>query len=97
MPSYVTLLDWTDQEIRAFRDSVDRYEAAQRQFEEMGIRFSDIRWCLGAHDIVAIVEAPDDETLAAALLSLASLGNLRTTTMRAFTRDEMQAIVSKAP
>jgi uncharacterized protein with GYD domain len=97
MPSYVALLDWTDQGIRSFKDSVHRYEASQRQFEELGIRFTDVRWCLGGHDIVAIIDAPDDETLATALLSLGSLGNVRSTTMRAFSHDEMLSIVSKAP
>jgi uncharacterized protein with GYD domain len=97
MPAYIALIDWTDQGVRNFKDSVDRYEAAQSAFESLGVRFTDVRWTLGAHDIVAAIEAPDDETLAAALLAVAGQGNIRTKTLRAFTGDEMRSIIDKAP
>jgi uncharacterized protein with GYD domain len=96
MPTYIALIDWTDQGVRNFKDTVDRYEAAQSAFESLGVRFTDVRWTLGTHDIVATVEAPDDETLAAALLSVAGQGNIRTTTLRAFTGEEMRTIIAKA-
>jgi uncharacterized protein with GYD domain len=96
MPAYIALIDWTDQGVRNFKDSVDRYEAAQSAFEDLGVRFTDAKWTLGAHDIVAAIEAPDDETLAAALLAVAGQGNIRTTTLRAFTGEEMRSIISKA-
>ena len=96
MPTYVVLIDWTQQGVENFKDSVDRYEAARSQFEGMGVRFRDIYWTLGSHDIVSIVDAPDSETLAAALLRLASRGNLRTTTLRALSVDEMRGVIAKA-
>ncbi|MFL5861883.1 MAG: GYD domain-containing protein [Solirubrobacteraceae bacterium] len=96
MATYVVLIDWTQQGVEKFRDSVDRYEAAQSQFEGLGVRFRDIYWTLGSHDIVSIVDAPDGETLAAALLMLSSQGNLRTTTLRALTADEMRGVIAKA-
>jgi uncharacterized protein with GYD domain len=96
MATYVVLIDWTEQGVEKFNDTVDRYEAAQSQFEEMGVRFRDIYWTLGTHDIVTIVDAPDGETLAAALLKLASQGNLRTTTLRAFSSEEMRSVIAKA-
>jgi uncharacterized protein with GYD domain len=96
MPRYVTLINWTEQGVANFKDTVDRYEAAQEQFEQLGIRFVDIYWTLGEHDIVSVIEAPDDESVAAALLALGSQGNVRTKTMRAFSRDEMRALVEKA-
>ena len=96
MPEYVALIDWTDQGVRNFKDTVDRYEAAESAFESLGVRFTDVRWTLGAHDIVATIEAPDDEALAAALLSVAGQGNIRTTTLRAFSREEMRTIIGKA-
>ena len=95
VPTYVALIDWTEQGVRNFKDTVDRYEAAERAFESLGVRFTDVRWTLGAHDIVATVEAPDDESLAAALLAVAGQGNIRTTTLRAFTGDEMRTIIGK--
>jgi uncharacterized protein with GYD domain len=95
MPTYIALIDWTDQGVRNFKDTVDRYEAAQSAFEGLGVRFTDVRWTLGVHDIVATVEAPDDEALAAALLAVAQQGNIRTTTLWAFTGEEMRAIIGK--
>jgi uncharacterized protein with GYD domain len=95
MPAYIALIDWTDQGVRDFKDTVDRYDAAQSAFESLGVRFTDVWWTLGTHDIVATVEAPDDETLAAALLSVAAQGNIRTTTLRAFNREEMRTVIGK--
>jgi uncharacterized protein with GYD domain len=95
MPTYIALLDWTDQGVRSFKNSVDRYEAAQSRFGALGVSFRDIHWTLGAHDLVATVDAPDDETLAAALLALAGEGNIRTSTLRAFTADEMRNVIGK--
>ena len=77
-PEYVALINWTDQGVRDFKATVDRYEAAENQFESLGVRFTNIWWTLGAHDIVATIDAPDDETLAAALLAVAAQGNIRT-------------------
>lgn len=96
MATHVVLINWTQQGVSNFKDSVDRYEAAKSQFEQMGVTFKDIYWTLGAHDIVCIVDAPDDETLAATLLRLGSQGNLRTTTLRAFSADEMRSLIAKA-
>jgi uncharacterized protein with GYD domain len=96
MPRYVTLINWTEQGIAGFKDTVDRYEAAQQQFEELGVKFVDVYWTLGEHDLVTVVEAPDDESATAALLRLGSAGNLRTKTMRAFSRDEMRGVIDKA-
>jgi uncharacterized protein with GYD domain len=96
MPTYVLLIDWTQQGVENFADTVDRYEAAKGQFEAMGVNFKSIYWTLGNHDIVSIVDAPDGETLAAATLKLASQGNLRTTSLRALSAEEMRGVIAKA-
>lgn len=96
MPRYVVLFDWTEQGVRNFKDTLDRYQAASGQMEELAVRFTDIYWTLGAHDLVGVVEADDDESLAAALLATAAGGNVRTTTLRAFTADEMRGVIGKA-
>jgi uncharacterized protein with GYD domain len=97
MPRYVVLIDWTEQGVRDFKDTVDRYDAANSRLESIGVRFTDVYWTLGAHDIVSVMEAPDDESLAAGLLAIAGQGNIRTTTLRAFNRDEMRSVIGKAP
>jgi uncharacterized protein with GYD domain len=95
MATYVVLIDWTQQGVASFKDSVDRYEAARAHFEKLDVTFKDTYWTLGGHDLVAILDAPDEETLAAALLMLSSQGNLRTTTLRAFSADEMRSVIAK--
>jgi uncharacterized protein with GYD domain len=96
MAKYVALIDWTDQGVRNFKDSVDRYESARGQLRSLGVEFTDIYWTLGAHDLVGIIEAPDAQTLAAGLLAVAGQGNIRTTTLRAFDADEMRGVISRA-
>ncbi len=96
MATYVVLIDWTPQGVGNFKDSVNRYEAAKSRFKDIGVTFKDTYWTLGGHDLVAILDAPDDEALAAALLTLGSQGNLRTTTLRAFSADEMRSVITKA-
>jgi uncharacterized protein with GYD domain len=96
MPRYVTLINWTEQGAASFKETVDRYEAAQQQFEKLGVKLVDVYWTIGEHDIVTVVEAPDDESATAALLRLGSAGNVRTKTMRAFSRDEMRGVIEKA-
>jgi uncharacterized protein with GYD domain len=96
MPSYITLMNWTDQGVKTFKDSVDRADAAEVALSPAGIKFKDVYWTVGAYDVIATFEAPDEETLAAALLTLAAQGNLRTTTLRAFTADEMKGVIAKA-
>jgi uncharacterized protein with GYD domain len=95
MARYVVLSTWTQQGIADFEDTVGRYEAARNQFEGMGVSFKEIYWTLGNYDMVNIVEAPDDATLAAALLKVGSLGNLRTVTLRALSADEMSSAIAQ--
>jgi uncharacterized protein with GYD domain len=96
MQTYVALVNWTAEGIADFRNSVDRYEEAVQQFAEFDVRFLDHYWTLGEHDMVAVVEAPDDESLAAGVLRAGAGGRIRTRTMRAFSRDEMREVIDKA-
>jgi|SRR5919106_587162 uncharacterized protein with GYD domain len=95
MATFISFLSWTEQGIRNFRDTLDRATAFEKLCEQRGASLKDIYYCLGEHDIVGIVEAPDDETATALLLELGSLGNVRTRTVRAFNRDEMADIIAR--
>ena len=96
MATYIVLSDWTQQGIADFEQTVDRYDAGLSQLEALGVSVKERYWTLGAHDMVSILDAPDDEVLSAALLKLGSLGNFRTTTLRAFSADEMRDVIAKA-
>jgi uncharacterized protein with GYD domain len=96
MPHYVLLMNWTEQGAKAYKDSVDRAEAARTALRERGVSLNDVFWTIGPYDLVCISEAPDDATISAALLALGAQGNLRTTTLRGFTADEFKAVIQKA-
>jgi len=95
MPNYVALINWTDQGIRNVRDTVERYDRSTELAEKHGVRFEQIYWTVGPYDIVAIAEAPDVESITAFLLELGSAGNLRTTTLQAYNREEMSSILER--
>ena len=95
MARYVVLIDWTDQGVRNATDTVQRVAQAREAWEPHGVRIEALYWTLGNHDIVAVIEAPDDATMAARLLQLAGAGNVRTKTLRAFDEREMQAVLGQ--
>ena len=95
MARYVVLFDWTDQGVRSAKDSVQRVAHARSAFQPLGVTVETVYWTLGDHDLVAVFAAPDDATLAAALLRLAGQGNVRTKTLRAFDEGEMGAILGQ--
>lgn len=96
MPTYITLVNWTDQGIRNAKQSPQRLEAGRELARKFGAEMKDFYLTMGGYDMIAVFEAPDDQAMAKHVLSLASLGNLRTTTLKAFSeaeyRDIMQAL-----
>jgi uncharacterized protein with GYD domain len=95
MSTYVILAQFTDQGIRNIKDSPKREEAFRKLCEKLGAKVKEAYRTLGHYDVAAIVEAPDDVTINAILYSLGSLGNVRTETLRAFTRQETDAALAK--
>ena len=95
MPTYISLINWTDKGIAGFKDTVDRAEAGKQLAVSFGGSLKEIYWSIGPYDIVAISEAPDDESATAFALTLGAQGNVRTTTMRAFSAEEMRGILAK--
>ena len=97
MSAYVSLVNFTDQGIRAAKDTVNRARAVAQAAEAAGGRFIGVWWLLGAYDLVVIFEAPDDEAATRLLLATGMQGNVRTMTMRAFSEEEMERIVQGLP
>lgn len=93
MPTFIALLDFTDQGIRNLKDSPQRADAFREQAEKAGAQVVGQYWTIGSHDGVLILEAPTEEQVAAVLLRLASAGNVRTTTLRAFDWGEAQEMI----
>jgi uncharacterized protein with GYD domain len=95
MPIYITLIQWTDQGVRTSHDTVQRARAFRGDVERRGGKLLSIYWTQGHYDLVATVEAPDDQTAMATVLAVCGLGNVRTETLRAFTETEMESILQQ--
>ena len=97
MATYIVLANFTDQGIRNIKQSPGRLDAARELARKLGAEFKDFYLTVGAYDIVCMLEAPDDETAAKFALSIGSLGNVRTTTLKAFPEKEYRDIVKALP
>ena len=97
MQTYILLLKLTDQGIKDITNGPRRIEQAAARLEEMGGHLLDFYMVMGDYDYVAIGQLPSDEAAATFLLALGAQGNVRTTTLKAFTRKEFTAMVSKLP
>jgi uncharacterized protein with GYD domain len=97
MATFIALLDFTDQGVRNLKETASRADEFVAAAKGAGVTVKEMYWTVGAHDGVLVLEAPDDETAALVLLSLGKLGNVRTQTLLAFGRDEIQSILSRVP
>ena len=95
MATYIALMKWTDQGIRNYKETVSRGEQFRGLVERAKGRVVQQLWTSGDYDGLTLFEAPDDETATSLVLQACSLGNVRTTTMRAFTADEMRKLIAK--
>ena len=95
MSAYMLLCNFTDQGVRTIKDAAKRRGAAREMAKKLGIEIKTAYLAIGPYDLVIQVEAPNDETLATYLLSLASKGNVRTTTLKVFPEAEFDKIIAK--
>lgn len=95
MATYIVLTTFTDQGIRNVKETTKRADAVKDLARKFGITAKEFFWTLGSYDVVAIFEAPDDASITALGLAIGAGGNIRTQTLRAFSRDEMNGILGK--
>jgi uncharacterized protein with GYD domain len=95
MASYVMLFQYTAQGIQTIKDTTKRAAAASELAGKFGVKLTDVLWTLGEYDGVILAEAPNDEAMAALGVSTASMGNIKTQTLRAFRAKEVDAILAK--
>ncbi len=88
MATYITLLNWTEQGVKNVKGIPERVLAARQALENIGGRLHGYRLTLGAYDAVVTVEVPDDEAYAKFALNIAAQGNVRSTTLKAFSEEE---------
>lgn len=97
MPTYIMLVNWTQQGIEKIKESPGRLDAVKSLFKEMGGEVKGFYVVMGRYDGVVIAEAPNDETAAKIALALGSKGTARSETLRAFNEDEFRKIISALP
>ncbi len=97
MPTYIGLYKLTDQGIKGLKEAPGRIEAGIKAAEKMGAKVIGFYAVTGEYDYVAIGEFPSDEAATTYALALGSLGNVRTTSLRAYTKEQFAALVKKLP
>ena len=97
MATFISLLRWTQKGIENVKEGPGRLDAARTAFRAVGAEIKSFHLVMGRYDAVVISEAPSDEAVAKALLSICSRGTVQTETFRAFTEDEFRKIVSALP
>lgn len=95
MVTYLMLWTWTQPAIENVRDTVHRADRVIDAFKRHGVTVRELYWTEGQFDGFIVLEAEDEQTVAAAVLANDALGRIRTQTLRAFSEDEMKQIVSK--
>ncbi len=93
MATFITLVNFTDQGIKAVKDSPARFDAFKTMAEKLGVSVKSVYWTVGHYDIVVVVEG-SDEAVTAALLKVGSLGNIGTQTSRGFSAEEFKKIAA---
>jgi uncharacterized protein with GYD domain len=88
MPTYISLCNWTERGIASIKESPNRIQGVREVAQRHNAQLKEWYLTMGAYDFVAIIEAPDDETVARLLLAVGAQGNARTTTLRAFSEEQ---------
>ena len=94
MPTYIALLKYTQQGVANLKDSPKRLDAGREAFKKAGAEIKDTYLTMGRYDLVCIIDAPDDETVARLLLQLGSQGNVQTETLKAFSEEQFRKIAA---
>ena len=94
MPTYIVLLNYTQQGVQKIKESPARLDAAKKAFKAMGAELKQWYLVMGQYDAVMVAEAPSDEVMSRVTLSIAKLGNVRTQTLSAFTESEYRKLTA---
>lgn len=97
MATYVVLYKFTQDGAKSIRDSVKRTGRIRQENARRGFKVVDVYWTQGPYDMVAIVEAPSEESMMGAMMNVVSAGNVASTTMRAFDAPTMSRILATVP
>ena len=97
MATYIVLINYTDKGIQTIKDSPARFAKSKEEAHSFGCEVKAFYLTTGSYDIVEVIEAPDDLSIAKLTLAVGSGGNVRTITLRAFSEAEFKSIVQSLP
>ena len=97
MVTYIGLMNFTDKGLQSVKSTTQRAAAAKEVAGRYGVTMREIWWTLGNHDIVCVLDAADEQSLTAYELAIASQGNVRSQSLRAFTAAEMDKVLARLP
>jgi uncharacterized protein with GYD domain len=95
MPTYVVLYKFTDEGAKNAKQTVQQTSQTHTENTQRGFTIQGLYWTQGQYDMVAVVDAPDEQAMMAGLFNVAGAGNVRSETLRAFSESEMQAAIQK--
>ena len=95
MPTYVVLYKFTDEGAKNIKTTVQRNREVNEENERRGFQIKGLYWTQGQYDLVAVVDAPDEQSMMAGLFNVNAAGNARSETLRAFSASEMEAIIQR--
>lgn len=96
MATFISLVNFTDQGIRNVKESPNRAEVFKGLAAKMGLTVKSMYWTSGSYDLVLVTEGTDQAAMAT-LLSVGSLGNVRSQTLHAYSADEIKKIIALMP
>ena len=97
MPTYMTLIQYTQQGIQSIKDSPTRLDTAKALYNSLGAEIKSFYLAMGRYDVIVVSEAPDDETATKLVLTIGSGGAVRTETFRIFTENEYRKLITELP
>jgi len=97
MPTFILTLNWTEQGIRGVKEAPKRSQAAKEMAKKLGVEVKEVYLTSGEHDLLIIVESPSGDNVAKFALATGSLGNVRTSTTRAWAEPEFHKLISELP
>jgi len=98
MPTYIWLVNWTDQGIRNVKETTKRAKSFKEMAEKKkGVKVKEFLWTMGRYDLVLVIDAPDDETISSLTLAVGMSGNVKQETLKAFSAQEMDQILKGLP
>jgi uncharacterized protein with GYD domain len=97
MITYIGLLSFTEKGVQSIKETTKRAAAAKEAGKKFGVNMREIYWTMGEYDLVCVLEADNEQSLAAFNLAIAMQGNVRSHSLRAYSAGEMEGVLAKLP